>query len=1652
MPLKKSRLKLSVLFAACLLWHGYLFAQTADFTADKAGGCSPLDIRFTNTSTGMSASATYSWDFGNGNTSTLTNPGTTYKEEKTYSVKLTVKDAGKAYTKSMNVTVYKKPSVDFTVDVSKGCLPLPVTFKSTSTPGDGSISNYFWDFGDGSTQPGSQPSEQHTYNTPQTVTASLTITNSHGCFNTLSKSAIVKVLPPVKADFKIDKAVLCRVTDAAKFTNTSTGSGTLTYSWDFGDGKTSTDKDPSHVYGAKGTYTVKLTVKSSDGCTDVITRDAVVNVANFKSDFDVPSLICQDNTATFTDKSNPISGNQVWLLDGNEYYYNYSQFSTTFTDGKQHKVQLVNKYGSCVDTATKTVAAKPSPKTQDFIADMGGVCGAPVTVKFKDTTASAVKWGWDFDNLYYYNFDPTAFTKDPTFTYTADGTYYVTLQVTNADGCSTFVNKTVAVYKANAQIISSGGDLACQSLTTQFSVSSDVAVTDYSWDFGDGSKSTSAKPSHTFSKPGTYNVRLDYTNANGCKGTAYKTIRVEEKPKFDFTASPGTTICGNTPVTFVVTGTNLGFGNFLWNFGENEYYGYYANNTHQYYHDSTYTISLIVDNNGCRDTVTKKNYVKVLPPFPKIASVMNTCDGTRGEVTFTETSDQAKGWSWDFGDGSAATAYTTAKPEVKHTYTQTGAYKVVLTATNGGCSVRDSVTAYVLLKQKPLLAAQSSQVCSDRDLFLNITQMEHNPYYSYYYEYQVVQALYGDGTPYNSYINIMDYYWSDGYQFFLRDLDVTKKDLQVITRSDYFNCLDTTNMIPLVIKGPTAGFEVVKDNICFKSPVELKDTSKAGGSVPIEKWEWDYGDGITETLTKGGLTKHTYSNPGYYYVTLKVTDKDGCTDADNAYHSVTVNGPKASFYMSDNPVLPNTTVTFYNTSNTYGTNYYDNSFTWHFGDGTSTVTNLYDYPWHTYTETGIDTVMLIASAADKSCTDTAVQYLQVKNINLAYTYTTAFVNPSTGCPPVIASFVNTSINTSSISWSFGDGSTADNINFASHVYEKPGVYKVTLYGHFADGSIDSTFEYITIKGPYATLYADKMFSCGSADTIKLHVEAYNTSNYLWDFGDGTTIETADTFAVHSYLTPGVYNPAVIPKDGSGCPTNSFYLDNKVVIDTLSIAIKTQPPVVCDSSTVFFTIDMLSVAKNQLQETMHYHWDFGAGNVTDTANTEDPAFVYNNTGNYTVKLKVASPYGCVDETDVNILVKPTARGIITGPPEVCQDLFAAFTATTNIPVTNATWQWQFQGNAAATQQNPPAQQFIQPGPAQVRLVVNNDGCYDTAYHNIIVNAKPFIDILPKQPHVCVGGAVQLQAHDGVSFTWSPAADIDNPNIANPFVSPAATSMYAVDVTNAKGCSSRDSVTVLVIQRFTVAVDSPVHLCQGSTLMLKATGADSYRWIDGSNLDNPQSGTPVTNTTVPRTYTVVGYDNYGCFTDTAQTMVLIDPLPTVNAGDDIITPAGSAVELISTASSDVVSWAWQPSTYLTCSNCASPVSIPRSDITYVVEVATAQNCRAKDSVSIKIVCKASLVQIPTAFTPNGDMRNDYFKITGQGIKLIKHFVIFGRLGDKVFEKNNVLPNDFSAGWDGKYQNRTMPTGTYVFMAEVICDTGETYNYKGTVTLIR
>ncbi|MEO6720461.1 MAG: PKD domain-containing protein [Ferruginibacter sp.] len=1623
----------------------------ANFSVDKTGGCSPLNVKFTNTTTGATPTATWQWNFGNAKSSTLRDPGATYFTEKTYTVTLTVKDGANTSTKSLDVSVYKKPVVDFSLTPAKGCAPLSVNFTANATAGDGTIASYLWDFGDGTTVQGSNyATTQHIYTLPQVPPITLNVTNSFGCYATVTKSNQVEVVKAVQATFTPSETALCNAGESVTFTNNSTGSGTLTYKWDFGDGKTSTVISPVHIYSTSGSFTATLTTTSSDGCS-ATAPSVVINVANFIADFQVPSLICLNQGVLFTNTSTTSFRLAEWWVDGNFYgggNYTDAGLNTAFYQPGDHTIKLVMYYGNCSVTSIKKITVNALPNLNGFLVALQGACGAPVTINYKDTTSDAVSWQWR-NNYYGSTF---ATTRNAAFTYTSNGYEEVYLTVTNAAGCSATAAKYVNYDKPNIYIsitsTNTGNYQGCTGLKLGFAANPDTAIKDYSWDFGDGTTLSTVKtPTHTFNKAGSFTVTLNYTTTNGCKGVAYyNTIAVVDKPVFDFTSQNGTTICGNTPTTFAATPAASGW-DYLWSFNSQyEYYGYYGNSTivKQFVYDTTYTVMMIANNHGCVDTVIKKDYIKVLPPFPHIGQVLNTCDGTRGAVRLTEHSDKALKWSWDFGDGGTD-AYAAFKDTIRHTYTKTGSYNVVLSATNGACTVKDSINVYVLLKQKPVLTSLQTNACGSDNVNYKLGGFEVNPYYVYSYGYYYISSKeYGDLTPYNGYMSLDNYSNQVEYTGYMQSLDPGKSDIRMITTSYGFGCADTSNFIPLKIHGPKAGYSMQPHSGCFKDPVFFSDTSRAFTGSPLVKWEWNFGDGKLQTLTTTGSTSHLYALPGYYYVQLKVTDADGCTSTSN-FEYVSLGGPKADFSATSYNIPPNTLVSLFNISSYYNS-YYNSSLKWIFPDST---TSTYENTSFNFTKEGVYTIRLITYNSETGCTDTIQKTFTVREVNSVFTYKFSYIN-NNSCPPVIASFTSISTNAVRLAWDFGDGGVAGNQTNVSHTYNKPGIYRVVHYSFDSGSGVDSTEDFIEVKGPYALLKADVLTGCSSLQ-VKLTADVRYANDYTWDFGDGTVVPTTDTFAIHTYLTPGIYVPALILKDAGGCNATSE-LPEKVVVDSLLASFKISPNKICDSGVSIFTSTTKSLSNDELQAALEYRWIVKEGNRQDTSYTFNGNHFFNILATHTVSLLVKTPYGCEQEVTESVVVNSGVSAVVNGLAEVCKDVPISFTGSANPSNVALQWKWDLGNGNVSDQQNPGPQQYSITGLKQVSLQVSNGNCSDTAIHPLFVNAPPVIGFSPQAPVVCNGSSFLLTASGGESYKWFAPTTIANTNTAGVTSRPVKSIYYSVNVTDTKGCKAKDSVFVKVIDSIKVSGTSSLFACEGTSVQLNVSGANTYKWINNTTgISNTAIANPSALANISTTYTVVGYDNFNCFTDTANISVRISKLPLVDAGPGSQLIANTPFTLSPTISG-ATNWAWSPSDFLSCTNCLNPISKPNSSITYTLTAFNSDGCKATDTVSLRLICGRNLLYIPTAFSPNNDNLNDRFTIHGSGVKIIRSIIVFNRWGKVVFERKNINANDPKNSWDGYYNGEPMPVGAYVYLVQTECEAGEVFEYRGNVMIVR
>jgi gliding motility-associated-like protein len=301
----------------------------------------------------------WEWDFGNGTISTDANTSISYATAGTQTVTLTTTNAnGCRASSTVNVVVSPLPVAGFTPE--DACANSSTQFINTSTISSGTISGYFWDFGDGfGTSTAINPS--YTYLQPGTYTVTMIATSNEGCSDTITRTVTIFPLPV--ANFLNISAAGCGPL-VVNFTDSSyiAQGSVIAWFWDFGDGQSSTLQNPPHTYEASGTYNVTLTVTSNNGCENSITVPNIVTVypgpiAEFQPDPAQASILQPE--FNFTNLTTGGLSYQWTFGDGSASSSQFEPFHA-YADTGTYMVTLyvVNSYG-CRDTVQHPVRVLP---------------------------------------------------------------------------------------------------------------------------------------------------------------------------------------------------------------------------------------------------------------------------------------------------------------------------------------------------------------------------------------------------------------------------------------------------------------------------------------------------------------------------------------------------------------------------------------------------------------------------------------------------------------------------------------------------------------------------------------------------------------------------------------------------------------------------------------------------------------------------------------------------------------------------------------------------------------------------------------------------------------------------------------------------------------------------------------------------------------------------------------------------------------------------------------------------------------------------------------------------------------------------------------------------------------------------------------------
>ena len=1275
----------------------------------------------------------------------------TFSTPGTYSVKLVVQNANGIgqIEKIGYITVAPSPTAEFSANITLSCVPAVVNFTDMSSTTVGSIVSWEWDFGDGGTSTLQNPG--HTYNNVGFYAVTLTVTSSTGCKSTAAKGSYIRILGGVDTDFSYALPGTCQGPFTVTFQNQSSGPGNISYSWDFGNSQTSVLQNPSVVYAGPGTYTVQLNAQSDLGCSGSIQK--TITITSTTTDFTAPASICLNQPVSFQNGSSSQPVSSTWNFGDGTISAQVNPVKTYLTPGT-FNVTLVNQYASCTDSVTKTVTVNDKPVV-NFIVDDSTSCQAPFAVQFTDLTAGATSWQWDFGD------GNSSSLQNPSHQYNNTGSYSVSLTATTSAGCtntfikSGYINIRPVVISLN---LPAGGCIPF-TYTGQASFQTLDPIVTYAWDMGEpgATFSTANPPPYTYTTAGTFTVSLTVTTVSGCTQTAQGSVLTGILPTVAFSASP-LNACASDTINFANSSvTTPGAAvSWLWNFGDGNTSGLQSPQ-HVFTDTGAITVTLIVSNNGCRDSL--KQVLQVRPP---VALFNYSVDCITGRVSLRDSSLvdislTPLTYLWQMGD-PANTQFNVPNPP-PFLYPSPGTYNVTLTVTNGTCSY--SITKPVIVASEPAdFSISKNPVCKNEAFTL--TAINSNAANIRSYSWTVgTTTLSGTGRSVTHSIAAAGSY------------DVT------LTITDINGCITTKTIANYItVDGPNANFTPATPGACLNKTVTFTDMSTPAGS--ISNWHFDFGDGQQQDFTSAPFT-HTYSQLGGYTVTLTVTNTSGCTAAYSLPTDLLVTRPLAGF-KADTFYCPGAPLRFVDSSSGAGLTYL-----WNFGDGnTSTLQN----PTNSYPLGDADYTVKLKVTDISGCQDSVsmINYIKIRSPKAAFDIR----DTTTICPPLRTSFTFQGSDYQSFYWDFGDGGISTLPN-PSYFYSAYGTYIPTLYLQGPGGCVDSAKSSVVIHSPAEVQinFGPVTTACNSLN-VDFNLVIPPGFKFYFYFGDGVIDSSGATTLSHFYSRPSLnYSQVAIYDTVSGCAI-AVYGNPRIDILGAVTLFGMDKDKFCDNGLVTFT--NYTTKNEPIISTV---WDFGDGT---TSGIDNPTHNYTQPGTYIVHLTVTTQSNCSKTYEDTVFVYRTPLPSITGKDTLCLGLPETYSAAIAVPDSITTWRWDYLSGQTSSSQNISVT-YNTTGNQSIQLIATNKiGCSDTTTKTVYVAPAP--TAIPVQdPITIIAGASTnlLMNYTGniASYSWEPNYRLSCTDCAVPVANPQFTSTYNVAIIDRYGCQNTGEITVAVV---------------------------------------------------------------------------------------------------------------------------------------------------------------------------------------------------------------------------------------------------------------
>jgi len=901
----------------------------------------------------------------------------------------------------------------------------------------------------------------------------------------------------------------------------------------------------------------------------------------------------------------------------------------------------------------------------------------------------------------------------------------------------------------------------------------------------------------------------------------------------------------------------------------------------------------------------------------------------------------------------------------------------------------------------------------------------------------------------NSGLRIKDYIWTFPGSV-TQSGDSLRKILPPGTHAINFKavtaegCLSDTTRSLVVLDRPKGDFITNPPALCTGSPVTFTDTASA--QIAINEWYWDYGNGVSETISTGSSATYIYPAYGTYTVKHVARSSTTCV-SDTVSRTVNVYAPPSvSFINSANGCLNTNGLVQFNGAVTTPDGQTITSYAWNFGDAAANASNpntsALQNPTHNFQQ-GTYVITLTATTAS-SCTKDTVETI---TFNLKPQITFAALSPvCESVAPVSVAMATIGNAVPGTGIYSGPGTSASGLFDPS--VAGSGTHTIWYKFTTNTGCTDSASQTIQVNAKPNTSFVIPASGCLPTNglvqfTNTTTIADAQTLSWVWNFGDAAANPSNPNTSTlqnptHNFAE-GTYIINLTATSSNGCSndtsvTAKFALRPVLTYSSLNAVCEDNPAISVASATVTNTVSGSGIYR---------------GPGVSTAGMFEPQTA--GWGTHTLWYVFTTNGGCTDSVSQTIEVHPRPVSPALAPTGgFCEDNAISISSSSTIPTGSiTTWQWNLGDgtNVSYSNGNPFTHIYSQRGTYNIQLVtVSNQGCNSVVSNQeIVVNPLPSVDfILPAS--ICFpGNAIQISNqstvsdNSGLSFTWDYGDGTTPDNNINGSHIYSATGSYDIRLlaVSGNGCSSDTSKNFSSFFTKPVAqfAASTNEICQGEQITFTDGSTDAnnalnnWNWSfgDGSSSANRNPVKRFMQSGI-RNVSLVVANSAGCTSDPYMLPITVNLQPVVDAGRSFVVPLGNVVTFRPVVNDSAnITFSWSPPIGLSNPYSLTPSLIALEDRTYTLTGTGNGGCSASDTVSVKIL---KPVNIPNAFSPNGDGINDTWIIQNLTDYSGAKVQVFNRYGQLVYSVGS-----YSNPWDGRSLNGSpLPVGVYYYVIDL------------------